>query len=86
MPSTMSVSPISHRVGLALALHTPNNSSDLVPSGQPQLLLQPYIESLEASWCQYYASDPRSKNCPSNFQIVYISDECIGQTMRTTLF
>ena len=39
MPPATSVSPVSHRVGLALALHTPNNSGELVPSSQPLLLL-----------------------------------------------
>ena len=61
MPPAISVSPVSHSVGLALALHTPNNSGELVPSNRPRLLLLRDIESLDVYWCQYYASDPLSK-------------------------
>ena len=50
--------------------HTLNNTGDLVPRDQPRFLLQRCIESLEVSWCQYYASDPLSKNVLHMFNCI----------------
>ena len=79
MLPAMIVSAVSHRFKLALALYTLNNSGELVPSSQPRLLLKRDIESLEVSWCQYYASVPLSKHCHSHLQILDMFDERTSQ-------
>ena len=62
MPSVISVSSASGKLGLAPVSHTVNNSFDLVLRDQHQYLLQHYIEGLGVSECHYYALDPLSKD------------------------
>ena len=81
MPSVSSVSPVSGKIGLASASHTLYNSCDLMLSISCDAAArgEGFLDAIIMLWslCQ---------KGHRHVQIVDMSDEHTGQSMRTTLF